>query len=470
MPFNLTPEIALAIAVASVIVGVLLTYLLAHAQGVRALNRQQQEADQALAIAREKMAALEASGHGLKSESTRVQQQLAVREQQLEEARENATQLRTQLAGLKAELDSQREVSDEKIQLLQDAKKQLTTEFENLANRIFDDKAQRFNLNSQQSLAGTLNPLREQLTEFKKKVEEVYEKEARERTTLAAELGQLKALNQQMSVDAHNLTRALKGNNKVQGNWGEVILERVLEGSGLTQGREYETQKSLHSIDGARRQPDVIVHLPEQRDIVIDAKVSLVDYEHYCSAEDDTERRDALKRHAASVKEHIKGLSLKAYEDLPGIRTLDFVFIFIPIEAAFLAAFEQDQTMFSDAYDKNVIVVSPTTLLATLRTVQSIWRYENQNKNAEEIARQAGAMHDKFVGFLNDMEDISKHLQRATQSSDDAVKKLSSGRGNLIGSVQKLALLGAKAKKTLPSHLLDDDESELIGSDGDPLG
>ena len=454
MTYSLSLPLLLSLAALALIVGGLVG---AGIVQIRAL-RSQSTAAESLAIAREKIAGLDAAVEVSRDELNHLRAEFAVREKLLEDAREGASTYRSQLAALKTELDQQRRQSDEKIQMLQDARRQLTTEFENLANRIFDEKSKRFTESNQQSLVGTLNPLREQLTEFKRKVEEVYDKESRERVSLATELGQLKALNQQMSEDAHNLTRALKGDNKVQGNWGEVVLERLLEESGLTRGREYETQVSLQSAHGGRRAPDVIIRLPEQRDIIIDAKVSLVHYESYCKSEDDDERRRALKMHAASVREHIKGLSVKEYENLAGVRTLDFVFIFIPIEAAFLAAFEQDQAMFRDAFDKNVVVVSPTTLLATLRTVQSIWRYENQNKNAEEIARQAGAMHDKFVGFIEDLEKIGDHLQRAHDVKDKALEKLSSGRGNLVRSAVRLAELGAKTKKTLPASVADNSE------------
>jgi DNA recombination protein RmuC len=236
----------------------------------------------------------------------------------------------------------------------------------------------------------------------------------------------------------------------------------VLEESGLRKGHEYETQVSMSGTDGKRRAPDVIVRLPENKDIVIDAKVSLVHYERYCSATNEQERQQALKQHAASVKQHIDGLSIKAYENLEGLRTLDFVFIFIPIESAFMSAFEYDQAMFQQAYDKNIIVVGPTTLLATLRTVQSIWRYERQNKNAEEIARQAGAMHDKFIGFVDDISKIAQYLERAKEAQVAAMNKLRSGRGNLVSSTLKLEKLGAKVKKKMPQAII---ESDLLETD-----
>jgi DNA recombination protein RmuC len=364
------------------------------------------------------------------------------------------------VASLRTELRQQSHAAEDKIKLLEQAREQLSRDFELLSNRIFDEKTESFNKTSKVSLDNALSPLREQLKDFKQKVEDVYDKDSKERVSLLAELGHLKQLNQQISSDAINLTNALKGDNKVQGNWGEVILERVLEESGLHKGREYETQVTLKSEHGSNSRPDVIVRLPENKDIVIDSKVSLVDYERYCRADTEDSRKSALKSHTNSVREHIKGLSFKNYENLSDLRTLDFVFIFIPIESAFMAAFESDQAMFREAYEQNIIVVGPTSLLATLRTIQSIWRYERQNKNAEEIARQAGAMHDKFVGFINDIEDISRHIQRAALSSEDALKKLRSGRGNLVNSAAKLADLGAKTKKSLQIKAdIDTDES-----------
>lgn len=417
---------------------------------------------QILAEASRQRTAIEFQKEAALKEQQRLQQQLSNLEQQANSKELLLIERGEQLLVLKAELSHQQHRADEKIQLLQDAKKQLSQEFELLANRIFEEKSERFSQNSKATLDVAINPLREQLKDFKKKVEDVYDKDSKERASLVAQLNQLKELNLQMSDDANNLTRALKGDNKVQGNWGEVILERVLEESGLHKGREYDTQVSLKAEDGGRRNPDVIVRLPENKDIIIDAKVSLVHYERYCNTSDETERALAIKEHIASVRGHINGLSVKDYENLEGIRTLDFVFMFIPVEAAFMAAFQHDQAMFRDAYEKNIIVVGPTTLLATLRTVQSIWRYERQNKNAEEIARQAGAMHDRFVRFIADLEDVGNHLQRAEKAHGEALKKLSTGPGNLVNSTQKLEKLGAKVKKQLAPALKEAaEESDL---------
>jgi DNA recombination protein RmuC len=439
-------------------------YLLAKGRIEAAKLTAQAELQQQLGDVREQKASLEAELQQARLSQQQNTDQLNDRQRALEQLQQQFTERSEQVASLQTALDKERQQAEEKLKVLQDAKQQLTSEFESLANKIFDEKSERFSKTSKQTLDGALNPLREQLGDFKKKVEDVYDKDSKERVSLLTELGHLKALNQQMSQDALNLTRALKGDNKAQGNWGEIILERVLEESGLHKGREYETQVSLSSDDGRRRSPDVIVHLPDDKDIIIDAKVSLLAYERYCNADNEEEKSTALKQHVASMKEHIKNLSIKEYENLAGVKTLDFVFIFVPIESAFMAAFEHDQAMFREAYEKNIIVVSPTTLLASLRTVQSIWRYERQNKNAEEIARQAGALHDKFVLFIKDLEDIGKHLERANSSHQAAFNKLSAGRGNLVSSTRRLEKLGAKVKKSLPdsvSHGLEEPENLL---------
>lgn len=338
----------------------------------------------------------------------------------------------------------------ETIEQLKATKDSITKDFENLANRIFDEKTNRFSQLSQTNINQTLNPLRDQLKDFRQRVDSIYNTESQDRAALKEQISQLKNLNQQMSEDAVNLTNALKGENKVQGNWGEIILERLLEDSGLRKGYEYETQVNLRGSEGERRAPDVIVRLPDNKDIVVDAKVSLTDYERYCSSDDDTEKLQALKGHITSLKGHIDGISLKSYENLEGLRTLDFVFIFVPIEAAFLLAFEHDPGLFRTAYDKNVIVVSPTTLLATLRTVQSVWRYERQNRNAEEIANRAGLLHQQVALLLEDFDELGKQLGKAQQAWDSTRDRLSVSRGNLTSQANDLERLGAKLRKKLP--------------------
>ncbi|WP_269618309.1 DNA recombination protein RmuC [Zhongshania sp. BJYM1] len=380
---------------------------------------------------------------------------LAAAQQNLASAELKSHELADALARKESAFTHLQTATAEQIALLSDAKKQLTEQFEQLANRIFDEKSQRFQVHSRDALDVQLKPFREQLKEFRGRVDHIYDNENRERGELKEQLKNLQEMNRSISKEAQNLTRALKGDNKAQGNWGEVILERVLEESGLRKGHEYETQVSFTDDSGRRRQPDVIVHLPDDKDIVIDAKVSLIAYERYCSSEDETERQAFLREHAQSVKAHINGLSTKGYEHIEGLRTLDFVFIFIPVEAAFMAAFEHDPELFRNAYEKNIIVVGPTTLLATLRTVQSIWRYERQNQNADEIAKQAGALHDQFALVLQSLEDVGKHLDRGRDAYEKTLNRMTLGKGNLVSRVSRLEALGAKVKKTLPVGLTD---------------
>lgn len=374
----------------------------------------------------------------------------------LTDIQESNNQLQQEHARLSTVLEQERKAATEKLQLLEEAKQKLSLEFQTLANKIFEEKGEKLQKNQQSALETTLTPLRDQLSDFRRKVEEVYDKESKERVSLLSEIVHLKSLNQQISQDAINLTKALKGESKTQGNWGEVILERVLEESGLRKGREYDVQQSLKDEQGRRMLPDVIVRLPNEKDIVIDSKVSLTDYERYCSAEGEDERNQYLKSHIQSLRKHIDTLSKKNYDNLEGLRSLDFVFIFVPIEAAFLVAVEHDPEMFSAAYDKHIIIVSPTTLLATLRTVESIWRYERQNRNAEKIAAEAGALHDKFVGLLESLEDIGKHIHNAEKSYDLTLDRLNRGKGNLMSRITRLERLGAKTKKKVPDQMLDD--------------
>ncbi|MBB3168187.1 DNA recombination protein RmuC [Simiduia aestuariiviva] len=378
-------------------------------------------------------------------------------------ARKELVELREQNSQLKTELEQQQLRMKEQLSLLQDAKLSLTKEFENTANKIFDDKQQRFNVHSKDLLESTLTPLRQQLGDFRKRVDDVYSQEAAERNKLVGQVTELAKQTQKISQDAINLTNALKGDSKAQGNWGEVVLERLLEESGLQKGREYETQVSLKSEAGNRRNPDVIIRLPENKDIIIDAKVSLLDYERYCSADNDLERAKYLRAHINSMRSHISGLSFKDYENLEGIRTLDFVFIFVPIEAAFMLALQEEPALFRDAYDKHIILVSPTTLLATLRTVENIWRYEKQNRNAEKIAAQAGGLYDQFVLMLEAFDDVGKAIGRTQDAYDKARNRLKSGRGNLIKRVEDIRKLGAKTKKQLRGDLVDAalDEADL---------
>ena len=396
-------------------------------------------------------------------------------EAQLHSCREREAQREVEIQHLRAELDSKSqqlaryqvlvEKSEaalaEQRQQLEQTRAAMTQQFENLANRIFEEKQQAFVRRSEDSLRKSLDPLERQLGDFRKRVEHVYDRENAERNSL---LGQVKALREQtqrISDEALNLTSALKGDRKIQGNWGEVVLERLLEESGLQKGREYETQVTLKdgNDEGRRRQPDVIVRLPEGKDLIIDSKVSLVDYERYSSAETDEERAQALKQHVNSLRAHITGLNKKAYESLEGVRTLDFVFIFVPIEAAYMLAMQADPELFRFAYEKQIVLVSPTSLMATLRTVENIWRYEKQNKNAEKIAAEAGKLHDQFVLVLESLDALGNRIRQADEAYQETCKRLATGRGNAVKRIDSLRKLGAKTRKQIAQDMREKAET-----------
>jgi DNA recombination protein RmuC len=369
------------------------------------------------------------------------------------------------LAARDAELNMVQHQHQEKLQLLQQAREQMTLEFRQLANDILEQKGKTFNENSKLQLQQLLQPLGEKLSNFEKKVDDTYDKEAKQRFSLEREIKALLEMNARISADANRLTNALKGESKTQGTWGEVILERVLEKSGLVKGREYEVQLSLKDEDGRKGQPDVVVHLPENKDVIIDSKVSLTAYQSYFSATDDEQRAVLLKQHIASIRSHIKNLGGKNYQNLEGVRTLDYVLLFLPVEAAFTLAVQHDDNLFTEAFEQNIILVGPSTLLATLRTIQNIWRYEYQNKNAIEIARQAGLLYDKFAAFAQDLDKIGERLGQTHDAWNSAQNKLVSGRGNLVGRVERLKTLGARASKSLPEQLLE--RGDDAGSDVD---
>lgn len=363
-------------------------------------------------------------------------------------------QLNTEKHVLEEKLSSQQSNFESQLKLVQEAKVSLGQEFENLANRIFDDKQTKFSEQSKQALETSLSPLRRDLGDFRKQVSSAYDKENADRNRLAGQISELQKQTMKVSSDAASLANALKGDNKQQGNWGEFVLEKLLEDSGLTKGREYETQVALKDEDGKRRNPDVIIHLPEGRDIIIDAKVSLIDYERYFHAEEGEGRDQSLNQHLNSLRAHIKGLSVKNYEKLENVNSLDFVLIFIPVESAFMLALDNDPDIMREAYDKGIILVSPSTLMVTLRTIKNLWRYADQNINAQEIAEKAGALYDLFVLHVEALEDIGKHLDKSKDAYDTALKRLSTGRGNLVKRSEELKTLGAKTKKALADKLL----------------
>ena len=348
----------------------------------------------------------------------------------------------------KTKLSQELAFAQEKITFLQESKKEIKEEFEHIAREVIEQKSSALSQQQQESLKLLLRPFSENIRNFQQKVEQFYTQESKERYSLIKEITTLKNLNERISQDALNLTNALKGDNKLQGNWGEMILEKVLESSGLTKGREYEIQKAYKDENGKLYKPDVIIHLPDKKDVIIDSKVSLKAYEKYHSSTNDEEKKKYLRAHLDSLYLHIKQLSKKRYEALEGISTLDFVLLFIPVEAAFMAAMEAERELYEKAYRKNIILVSPSTLLAVLRTIEHSWRYEYQNKNAREIARKAGDLYDKFRGFIESMQSIEKSLHKAQHAYNDAFKKLSSGKGNLMTRAKELkAMEGIEHKR-----------------------
>ena len=363
-------------------------------------------------------------------------------------------QLNTEKLVLEEKLSSQQSNFESQLKLVQEAKVSLGQEFENLANRIFDDKQTKFSEQSKQALETSLSPLRRDLGDFRKQVSSAYDKENADRNRLAGQISELQKQTMKVSSDAASLANALKGDNKQQGNWGEFVLEKLLGDSGLSKGREYETQVALKDEEGKRRNPDVIIHLPEGRDIIIDAKVSLIDYERYFHAEEGESRNQSLNQHLNSLRTHIKGLSVKNYEKLENVNSLDFVLIFIPVESAFMLALDNDPDIMREAYDRGIILVSPSTLMVTLRTIKNLWRYADQNINAQQIAEKAGGLYDLFVLHVEALEDIGKHLDKSKDAYDTAFKRLSTGRGNLVKRSEELKTLGAKTKKALADKLL----------------
>ena len=360
---------------------------------------------------------------------------------------------REEIVRLQTRLDEEQQTL-KKLDLLSHTRAELREQFRGLANDVLDEKSRRFAETSRLGLTEILRPLQEKITGFEKKVDDVYSREARERFSLEKEIKNLQLLNARIGEDAVNLTRALRGESKTQGAWGEFILSSILEASGLTDGREYETQQSFHEDaqessgqSRLRSQPDVLVHLPDNRQVIIDAKVSLTAYERYCSSDDDAERKVALKLHVQSLRTHIRQLSDKQYQNLPKVHSLDFVLLFMPVEPAFSVALQHDPEIFNHAFERNIVLVGPSTLLATLRTIHNIWRYEYQSRNAQEIARQAGALYDKFVGFAEDMDDLGRKLDAGQRSYESAMNKLTTGKGNLVGRAERLKSLGARTSK-----------------------
>lgn len=426
------------------VVGVLLGWLLGKA-GVQSVREEQRTAVQAL-----------------ESERSALAERARQLEQQLQEGRSRQEQDRQQQLELNGKLSEavtlnrnfQEKLQSQKAELeaLQD---RFTKEFENLANRILEEKSQKFVEQNRNNLDVILNPLKEKIRDFEQKVDQAYKSEAAERNSLKGEIGKLVELNKQISDEAHNLARALKGDTKKQGNWGEFILEKILEHSGLERDREFKVQHSTSNEEGRRVQPDVVVFLPDNKHLIVDSKVSLVAYEAMVNAGSEEEREQYLREHVQSVKNHVRQLSEKKYQSAEGMNAPDFVLLFMPIEPSFSVAIQGDTELFAYAWDRKIVIVSPSTLLATLRTIASLWKQERQTRNALEIARVGGALYDKFKGFIDDLIDVGKKMDAAKAGYSDAMNKLSSGPGNIIKRIEDLRKLGAKSSKELPQALVE---------------
>lgn len=352
-------------------------------------------------------------------------------------------------------LEETRMAAEEKQRLLVNSEQRLNAQFENLANRIFENSGRRVDEQNKQSLNSLISPLREQLEGFRRQVQDGFGQEARERHTLSHEIRNLQQLNAQMAQEAINLTKALKGDNKTQGNWGEVVLSRVLEASGLREGHEYETQVTIQLEQNGRMQPDVIVRLPQGKDVVVDAKMTLVAYERYFNGEDEAEREVAISEHIAAIRGHLRLLSRKDYQQLPGLRSLDYVLMFIPVEPAFLLAIDRQPELINEALNLNIMLVSPTTLLVALRTINNLWRYEHQSRHAQRIADRAAKLYDKMRLFVDDMSAMGQSMDKAQDSYRQAMKKLSEGRGNLIAQTESFRQLGVEVKRPINPRLVE---------------
>lgn len=391
----------------------------------------------------------------LQNEQLTFEKQLALLNSEKENIRSEKEALAIQLSKKEVDFENLWERNKEQKEEVNQLQEKFTKEFENLANKILEEKSVKFTEQNKENLKNILNPLQEKIHLFEKKVEDTHKESIDYHAALRQQILGLREMNEQMSKETLNLTKALKGDSKMQGNWGELILERVLEKSGLEKGREYEVQQSFTTEDGSRVQPDVVINLPDGKKMIVDSKVSLTAYERYVNEDDDDAKDSFLKEHVNSIKRHVEQLGNKNYQDLYQIESPDFVLLFIPMEPAFAIALNEDNTLYNKAFEKNIVIVTPSTLLATLRTIDSMWTNQKQQENAYEIARQAGALYDKFEGFVSDLIKIGKKMDEAKSEYGNAMNKLVEGKGNLVTSVEKLKKMGAKAKKALPDSILN---------------
>lgn len=391
---------------------------------------------------------------------TSFEKQLAQINFEKESIRTEKDSLAIQLTKKDADFDSLLEKNKEQKQEVEQLQEKFTKEFENLANKILEEKTNKFTEQNKENMKNILSPLQDKIQLFEKKVEDTHKESIDYHAALRQQILGLSKMNEQMSKETLNLTKALKGDSKMQGNWGELVLERVLEKSGLEKGREYEVQQSFTNAEGNRVFPDVVINLPDGKKMIVDSKVTLTAYERYINEEDDDLKAQFLKEHVNAIKRHVDQLGDKNYHDLYQIESPDFVLLFIPMEPAFALALNEDTTLYNKAFEKNIVIVTPSTLLATLRTIDSMWTNQKQQENALEIARQAGALYDKFEGFVGDLIKIGKRMDEAKSEYGNAMNKLVEGKGNLITSVEKLKKMGAKAKKALPESIINRAENE----------
>jgi DNA recombination protein RmuC len=396
------------------------------------------------------------------TEKSKAEERSSMLDSSLKKANDDLSEERTKLIGLSGSLatvQTELKNADQKLQdqknEIQELQSQFTAAFKNLATEILEEKSEKFTQLNKDNLTAVLGPLQEKIKDFQITINDTYGKDAKERATLAEQIRTLTDLNQQITKEASNLTTALKGQSKTQGDWGEFVLEQILEGSGLVKGTHYVVQQSMQGEDGKTQKPDVIVNLPDGKHLVIDSKVSLTAFTDYCNAEDVQSQRALLAGHLASVRKHIKELSEKSYQNIYQLQSVDFVLMFVNLEPAFIVAARNDMNLYNDAFEKNIVIVCASTLMATLRTIAGIWRRESQTRNAIDIARKSGELYDKFVGFLDDLRSIGDKLQASQKAYDDAVNKLSTGKGNIIRRTEELKAMGAKTSKSLPAQLVD---------------
>lgn len=417
-------------------------------------------------IAKYRFAASNSSAIAEQEKVRVLSEQLQELKKDIEKERQKSVDLTSNLSATEADYRNLQEKLLDQKKELETLQEKFTTQFENLANKIFDEKSKKFTEQNKTNLFDVLKPLSEKIVEFEKKIDQTHKDSIEKNAGLFNELKNLKDLNLQMSEEARNLSRALRSDTKTQGSWGELILETILEKSGLEKGREYTVQETFYTEEGRRQRPDVIVRLPEQRHIIIDSKVSLTAYNNYVNAESDDDRSSNLKLHMQSIRQHMRILSDKNYQANYSENGLDFVIMFIPIETAYLIAIQTEPNLYEEAFDKRIVFVSPTLLLPSLQLIKSVWRQEYQNRNVVEIAKRAGDLYDKFVGFSEDLLTLGRHLNSSKKFYEEAMKKLSVGSGNLVSKVENLKKLGAKAEKTIDSRLLGraEDQGDLFES------